>query len=322
MMKIKICALYFWGILFVFYTNTQAQQLSATLQIDTNAILVGAPLTISVKTIFPKEGKILQPQWNSNQLDTFEILQKQQPEQQMRGDWITLTQKLQLTAWDTGFLVISPIPLEVLMPNNDTLRTQSKPALIQVRTFAIDTTKGIQPITDPYKLPLTWRDYQYYLYYFLGVLAVVAMLFLAWWIWRKYYQKQQAIKQDAPPVPPNEEALTALQKLRSDQLWQQGLLKEYYSRLSEITRRYIERRYNTNALESTTSEIMSDLEKTDFPQEYITPLRNNLYQSDMVKFAKASPPTENHAQAFDFVQDLVEKTTPLTEKEENDEEIK
>ena len=49
-------------------------------------------------------------------------------------------------------------------------------------------------------------------------------------------------------IPPHREALTALRLLEEKKLWQQGLVKQYYSDLTEIIRYFFERRCSIIAL--------------------------------------------------------------------------
>ena len=104
------------------------------------------------------------------------------------------------------------------------------------------------------------------------------------------------------------------EKLREKKLWQSGKIKEYYTEVTDILRRYMEARFGILAMESTTDEILESL--TDgghaaAPQLNI--LRPVLTMADLVKFAKAQPvPAENEetlASASRFVSETIPQIT-------------
>ena len=74
-------------------------------------------------------------------------------------------------------------------------------------------------------------------------LVVLALGYLGY----RYWKKRKAASGDAaytpPPRPAHIIAIDELGALKAKKLWQQGHVKEYYSELTEILRRYFENRY-------------------------------------------------------------------------------
>ena len=64
--------------------------------------------------------------------------------------------------------------------------------------------------------------------------------------------------------------------------------KEYYTRLTDILREYINDRFGFNATEMTSDQILEALEESR-DKESLNELRDLLSTSDMVKFAKYKP---------------------------------
>ena len=87
--------------------------------------------------------------------------------------------------------------------------------------------------------------------------------------------------------------------------------KEYYSGLSDILRRYLERRSGVEALEKTSSEIRADLEKKTFDKDVMDMIGEVLDRSDLVKFAKFAPGHELAGKLEKLILDVVEKTKPI-----------
>ena len=78
--------------------------------------------------------------------------------------------------------------------------------------------------------------------------------------------------------------------------------------MTNIIREYIENRYDVQALEFTTDEIIAGLEEADLNPHEINDLKEILTSADYVKFAKAKPLAELHIDFFNRSKDFVLKT--------------
>lgn len=78
---------------------------------------------------------------------------------------------------------------------------------------------------------------------------------LAWGIMRLLASRRRVEVPWVDPRPAHVIALAALDALQSEQLPAQGKMKEFYFRLSEIVRAYLEKRYGFGALEMTSDEV-------------------------------------------------------------------
>jgi hypothetical protein len=129
--------------------------------------------------------------------------------------------------------------------------------------------------------------------YFLGILLLVGIAALAYWLIKKY---QNQPKEEEPVyTSPIEKATSLLQQLETKELWQKGEVKGYYSELTDIVRNYIEEEIEIPAMESTTSELITELrrvanqKKLKLSKETLVNLEKVLMQADLVKFAKVKP---------------------------------
>ncbi len=109
--------------------------------------------------------------------------------------------------------------------------------------------------------------------------------------------------------PAHEIAYERLRALVKDGLINAGEIKEFYERISNILRHYIEDRFDLRAPERTTEEFLIDLQWTDVLS---APDKENLGEflrhCDLVKFAKYNPTNEQIQQTFNLVKDFIEKT--------------
>jgi hypothetical protein len=104
-------------------------------------------------------------------------------------------------------------------------------------------------------------------------------------------------------------AYERLQALINEDLIKAGKLKEFYERISDILRHYIEHRFNLRAPERTTEEFLVELAAANIlPLVDKKSLKEFLEHCDLVKFAKYNPTTEQIQKTFDLVKNFIEKT--------------
>jgi len=109
--------------------------------------------------------------------------------------------------------------------------------------------------------------------------------------------------------PAHEIAYERLRALVKEDLVQKGKIKEFYERISNILRHYIEHRFNLKAPERTTEEFLVELATADvFGVADKTDLGEFLKLSDLVKFAKHNPNTKQIQETFGLVKNFIEKT--------------
>lgn len=125
------------------------------------------------------------------------------------------------------------------------------------------------------------------------------------------YKKNGSILPKKPEPTPYEVAITALNKLKEQKLWEQGMDKEYYTSLTDILRSYLEARFGINAKEMTTRQILSSLSENEETKEKRGMLRQLLSISDFVKFAKVRPLPADNISSYDAVKQFVESTKPV-----------
>lgn len=109
--------------------------------------------------------------------------------------------------------------------------------------------------------------------------------------------------------PAHEIAYERLRALVKENLVGAGKIKEFYERISDILRHYIEHRFSLRAPERTTEEFLFELAGTDVLSESDKEsLGQFLQHCDLVKFARHEPATEQIQETFDLVKDFIEKT--------------
>lgn len=173
-----------------------------------------------------------------------------------------------------------------------------------MNTVATDTSLAkIKDIKPPYDEPFDWKWYLPEIYIGLAILAAIILLIIL--IKKLNKKKPQEIIVEKPKIPAHITALETLEKIREDAIWKDNKTKEYYSSIADTVRLYIEERFNINALELTSDEIIKIFKSQVVDSESKSKLNQILTLSDFVKFAKQIPIEAEHTltlnNAFDFI---------------------
>ena len=205
-------------------------------------------------------------------------------------DKYNLIKKYGLTQFDSGTY---SIPRQKIIISDKTFFTDS--LKVEVNTIAVDTTKqglyDIKPIIEVKEMGSDW--WKYLLYILLALLIIGGLLY--WFIWRK---KPLTEAEQIALLPPYDRAKLALKKLDESNYLENEAIKDYYSELTFIIRRYLDEKVYDRALESTTDELINRLNllkegnQIDISKEDIRNLESILKRADLVKFAKSAPDIE------------------------------
>ena len=163
----------------------------------------------------------------------------------------------------------------------------------------MDDIKDVKP---PVNLPDLW----WLLWLLLVLIAVAAGIYFLL-RYKKVPQKQ--LKPQAPELPAWDKAYQQLETLRRENLLDKGLFKEFFTRVADITRHYMEDRFNIRAPHMSTEEFLYYLGITGHLNEtQNAALKDFLNSCDMVKFAKYAPTINEALRNFDLAKRLVDDT--------------
>ncbi len=182
------------------------------------------------------------------------------------------------------------------------------------RVLAVDTGKdrslAIAPEARDRSLVerSTWMLVLVILITFIALAGTVAFLII-WLVKRKKLLESIVL-------PPWALALSLLKELREEMKGHKIKGQICISRLTDIVRNYLEKRFNIHAPSQTTHEFLMDLDKGPSPleTEHKQFLREFLTAADMVKFAKLPADEGLLENAMDKAEKLVESTTPTEKK--------
>lgn len=219
------------------------------------------------------------------------------------------TYTLILTAFELGELTVPAIPLAYTDASGRSGQIFSAPQkvkIVAVKRKPGDKDGEIRGIKGPVHLSLLgfWT--------IVGLLVLLPLtVFLFLHIYRRIRRK---ITEDLESkLPPHQRAERELERLQRSTLLDTGKTKEYYTELSNILRRYIERRYGIEALESTTAELLPRLKGLELDRALTDKIKDLLENADLVKFAKFSPPRTMAGDLVLSLSTVVDLTKPQPE---------
>lgn len=287
--------------------NITAQEVNVSANLDNPSILIGEEIKIDLTISYRVDNgevKVLFPQFNDTIIENVEILSASVIDTLIPNKedafLFEQKQKIVITSYDSGYYQIPPF---IFLVNNDTFKTE--PLLIDVQNVEVDTAKAIFDIKTPMEEPFSAVDWLKENWIWVAGTLALILLIVVLIIYLTKKKPAEIVKVVAPIIPPHVIAIQRLETLNNQKLWQDGKIKQYHSEISEIIRQYIEKRYQVNALEETTSEIIHGLRLHGIDSLLMTKLNQTLVLADLVKFAKEKPiATENEISmnnAIEFV---------------------
>ncbi len=284
------------------------QEIKLQAAIERDSIWLGDQIKLLLVAEKPSGVKIDFPQTRDTIAGNVEILKRSFIDSTaLDNARLQLKQAYIITCFDSGPHFIPPFYFKVQQNGStDSLKTNSLTLFVKVPD--VDLKKGIADIKKPFEAPVTFKEIAPWV---LGIILAGAIIFLiVYMISRRRKNLPLFQRPEKPRLPAHIIAFQDLEKLKEEQLWQHDKIKDYYTRLTDILRVYVEDRFNISAMEQTTYEILLEFRERKLltDSHSYDSLKDILQLADLVKFAKLSPlPDDNH-KCFDEAWQFVEHT--------------
>jgi len=286
----KKCVLFLMAT-FALFGGLKAQNVEVEGKVNDKNVQVGKPFTLDLSLKVPYGWFV---EWNDFAIDTLseqiDIIKRGNVERTADADSnVIVKQQLTLMTFDTGQIQLPAVGLKYAPSFDDPMRLQAftEPIDLYATTITVDTTLAYKPIVEPIAAPIRMKEV------FPWILAVLLLVLVGLGIW--FFVKRRKTHIDAegnvikgPVIPPYDKAVSDLENLRQQKLWQSGKVKEYFSSLTDIAREYIEGQFGVNAVEMTTDDILEEIKPLHFSTEAYNKLKDTMEVADLVKFAKYS----------------------------------
>lgn len=276
------------------------QQLVVKAGVDRTTILIGEPIKLNLEATIPT-GTIFQ--WfNADSIPHFEIVEKGSIDSSKDINYKVYKQQLTITSFDSGSW---KIPSFVLQSGKKKFKTDT--IAINVTFSPSDTAKDYHDIKD---IIAVKNPANPYLPWIIGAAVLLAVLIIIYFLRRKKKAPPKP-KEPVSKLTPFEEAMQSLEELKKQQLSQSGEVKQYYTRLNDILRWYVSRKFKISSLEKTNEELILQLRELRLGNQEYTTLVQALRMADFVKFAKYTPSQSDQEEAFITIKNSITKLEAL-----------
>jgi len=286
-------------------------------EVDKNVITVGDIIHYNVIVKYNKDIKpYFSSQWLN--LDKFELLDSAKSENEENG--MTVDKFLfKISIYKTGDFEIPPPVFKYAGKDGkeETVKAE-KPIKITVKSVLAKDGGDIKPLK-PQREFNTPFPFKMVIIVFLSIIIIMLLIFISRYIYGRYKGKNIAVEKPVPLLPPEDEASKALDELEKSDFLNKGEIKEFYIVLSDIARRYMERRFYIMTFEKTTDEIIDQLVRKNILKTSVRNVNNLLVEFDLVKFAKMIPSVSEARGHILKTRNFVEETTEKKSQEEKEE---
>ena len=217
-----------------------------------------------------------------------------------------------LTSFDGNLYPLPPFKVKVNGKELQTNELALKVVEVEVDTTQMNKFFGPKDVQDN---PFLWSEWSSAFW-----LSVLMLLLIAagYWLYLRLRDNKPVIAhiKIVRRLLPHQKAMKEIEQIKADKMVSSENQKEYYTKLTDTLRKYIEERYGFSAMEMTSTEIIERLTSSG-DQQSLDELRQLFTTADLVKFAKYSTMiNENDANlvsAIDFINQTKLENQPVEE---------
>ncbi len=214
------------------------------------------------------------------------------------------TYRMTLTVFGTGELEIPPIPVRYQDAKGQDGQVMTAPVKVSVVSVGKKLTDkdDIRPIKGP-----AMADQMRFWMTLEAMLAAALAIFLAVRLILRFLKNlESAESRKSAPL----RARIEMRRLKDKGFLEEKNYRDYYAGLSDVLRRYLERRFGFEACEETSTEILKDMESRLLSSDVLKATSRLLNECDLVKFAKFTPSYELAQELEGLLFGIIEATPP------------
>jgi len=266
-------------------------------------MLIGDHNALQIEWVGPRELdriRIRADAWDS--IPSLNWLEEAPVVHEIRKNTHRYVKRLRFTVFDTLNRVLPPLDLRWEEEGTtQTLAVQNLHLVVEPPTAQSKDWAPNEPIV---REPLRWEDYRLYIF----AVAFIVGLYMLYRYYKSTVLVKEAEQLGDKPLDPHEEAFRALRALEDRGYLESEEYEAFQLELSRIVRQFLSRKFGITALESTTREIVTQLQYTAYPDKQLTLVKELLSMADLVKFAKAEPPGDFNRRMLNRAYHLVDFT--------------
>ena len=280
---------FFFFVFLLSCTSLCSQEASVQATINPIEIMIGEQAKVEVKAMMKEGSESVFPVFKPNQeiIPGVEVIDsKDGGVHNAENGYVERTVTYTITSFDDTLYYLPPFEVKI-----GGKAFKSKSLALKVLTLDVDTLhpENFFGPKDVQSNPFLWSEWK--TPFWLSVLLLLIMV-VCYYLYLRLRDNKPIIKSISfvKRILPHQRAINEIEELRSGHRHSddnQEELKNYYTKLTEALRKYIEERYGFSAMEMTSSEIIEQLMKSA-DSKSLDELRHVFQTADLVKFAKYS----------------------------------
>jgi hypothetical protein len=211
------------------------------------------------------------------------------------------THRYEAAVFAVGDAAIPPIPVRYKLP--DGTEGEASSAVVPLKVVSLlpkdPQEQKLADIRGPLSIGIGRA------FWVAVALAAILVAALVLWLVGRRRSVEAPAKASAPEIPPDAEALRALDALAASDLLARREYRPFYIRLTEVAKRYLERRLGAPVLEMTTAETLAFLCAHRHGSDLLGVVRDLAEAADRIKFARGQGLAEEAERHLAAVRALV-----------------
>ncbi|GAN31652.1 MAG: hypothetical protein DYG83_07095 [Candidatus Brocadia sp. AMX2] len=293
-----------------------AVSIEATAYTDRNEITIGDKIKFGIHVKYRNDLTVEFPKINQ-QLGAFTVKETGgiAGDKREKDGYFTVEQNYVLSSYEIGRQTIPSLKIRY-KSSRGTGEVVTNEITIDVRGVLKEgeTAADIKDIFPPMNVPTNFRRLVTWIFAGLAALSLSAVIY---WLINKRKNGYKKQSQEFIVRAPHEVAYELLENLLKEDLISKGLIKEYYYRLTDIVRHYIEKRFGLLAPERTTEEFLDEMAHTNkLDDTHKRLIQEFLERCDMVKYARYGPSRSEIQETYDAAKRFIDETRERFEEKE------
>ena len=266
--------------------GAKAQKITVDASIDSIQRFIGEQARIRLEVSCEANQSVQLPLFVDTLVTGVEIILTTPVDTQFlnKNERMLVSQEYIVTSFDSASYYIPPFNVIV---DGNIHSSQALALMVYPMQIDEENPEAIFPPKDVMQIPLIWEDWKSIAWktpcFILFVIVVIYLI-------NRYKDNKPIIRKVKvePKLLPHEQAMKELARIKEERNWQKGEIKSYYTELTEVVRVYIHERFDYNAMEKTSDEIIDYLQSLE-DKGMVEDLKQLFITADFVKFAKYTP---------------------------------
>lgn len=276
-----------------------AQDVQFSVGVDSNEVLIGDVIHLTVKLSYPTEKyALIFPNINEMFTSPFKIIEQGKIDTTEGSRYTTMQQTTTIASYDSGLYMLPKLHVNGLRTDADSsIDIIADSLLIRVSEVPININGDIKDIVDAKIISERWEKIGIISAMILLVLLIIGLI-IYWWIEKRKLQKNK-------PINVYDVVMKRMKAIENNLPNNIDEAKEYYSTITDTIKYYIQQRWKMPITDKTSMETIRLLQEHKHTLQIVPALQNIFSLADMVKFAKmdssASQNKENYTNAINII---------------------